>query len=77
MNSLGYAIDFLRTVGEYGGTMNNTIAETESQADHFSFYVTQCFQHIYLATSSLWGPAGASVFGDSSVKLESDLGLFT
>ena len=77
VNTLGYAIDFLRTVGEYGGAMNNTIAETGSQADHLSFYVTQCTQHIYLATSSLWGEAGASVFGDSSVELESDLGLFT
>ena len=30
-----------------------------------SYYVTQCFQHAYLATSTLWGEEGQSVFGSN------------
>ena len=75
--AVGYAIDFLRVVGEYGGDMNGTLAFTEPQTDFFSYYVTQCFQHIHFATSSLWGAEGASVFGRSSVELDRELASFT
>ena len=33
-----------------------------------SYYVTQCFQHTYLATSTLWGEDGRSVFGSNPVE---------
>ena len=76
-NVVGFAIDFLRLVGEYGGDMNRTVALVEPQADFFSYYVTQCFQHIHFATSSLWGAEGSSVFGSSNVELERELASFT
>ena len=76
-NAVGFAIDFLRTVGEYGGEMNGTVALVEPQSSFFSYYVTQCFQHIHFATSSLWGAEGSSVFGSSSVELERELASFT
>ena len=74
--SIGYGIDFLLTVGQYGGEINNTVVLTETQTPFFSYYATQCFQHVYLATSTLWGLPGASVFGRSSVELERDLASF-
>ena len=40
----------------------------ELQASFLSYYVTQCFQHIYLATSTLWGEDGQSVFGSDSLE---------
>ena len=74
--SIGYGIDFLLTVGEYGGQMNTTVMSTGIQRRFFSYYATQCFQHVYLATSTLWGEPGSSVFGTSSVELERDLASF-
>lgn len=70
----GYALNFLRTIAEYGGEMNSTLAELNHQVDFFSSYVTGCFQHIYLTTSSLWGQPGNSLFGESLVELGSDIG---
>ena len=75
-NTIGFAIDILRIIGEYGGEMNSTLAYTEPQANFFSYYVTQCFQHIHFATSSLWGAEGASVFGSSSIEVEVELASF-
>ena len=74
--SVGYGINFLLTVGEYGGEMNKTLLLTETENAFFSSYATQCLQHVYLATSTLWGLPGASVFGRSSVELERDLASF-
>lgn len=71
----GYALDFLRTVAEYGGAMNRTIVELESGVNFFSYYVTGCFQHIYLATSTLWGTAGQSLFGNGLVELNNNIGV--
>ena len=51
-------VEIDRVVSEYGGEMNSTIANTEPQASFFSNYVTQCFQHIYLVTSSLGSRGG-------------------
>lgn len=71
----GYALDFLRTVSEYGGVMNSSIAELQNEVDFVSFYITECFQHIYLATSSLWGDPEESLFGQSPVELDNELGV--
>ena len=35
------------------------------QESFLSYYVTQCFQHVYLATSTLWGEDGQTVFGSN------------
>ena len=67
----GYAFDFVRTIAEYGGEMNRTIAEVTSQNKYLSTYVTGCFQHIYLATSTLWGEPEKSLFGRSLVEFAS------
>ena len=71
----GYALDFIRTVAEYGGAMNRSIAEVEGKAEFFSYYVTGCFQHIYLATSQLWGEEGRSLFGEGLVTFGNDVGI--
>ena len=75
----GYSVDFLRTVAEYGGEMNHSIAELEdinkSERSFFSYYATGCFQHIYLATSTLWGNRDSSLFGQSLVQYSNNVGL--
>jgi hypothetical protein len=72
----GYALDFLRTIAEYGNEMNSSITELErmEELNFFSYYVTGCFQHIYLATSTLWGEEGRSLFGQGLVEFGSDVG---
>ena len=50
------AVQFVSTVGEYGGAMNSSVIETAITIRPnlmFSYYATQCFQHIYFATSTL------------------------
>ena len=52
----GLAVQFISTIGEYGGAMNASVIETStivSSTLKFSYYATQCFQHIYFASSSL------------------------
>ena len=71
----GYALDFLRTVSEYGGAMNRSITELQNEVDFVSFYITGCFQHIYLATSTLWGDPEETLFGSSPVELDNDVGV--
>ena len=41
------------------------------QVSFLSYYVTQCFQHIYLAASTLWGDGEGSVFGSNSIEFTS------
>lgn len=68
-------IDFLRIVSEYGGAMNSSIS-TSLNIPALSFIVTECFQHIYFATSTLWNQDGG-VFAESAVEeLSEDLGIF-
>ena len=46
------AVQFISTVGEYGGAMNASVIETSiivRSTLRFSYYATQCFQHIYFA----------------------------
>ena len=57
---VGLNFNFLRTIGEYGGVMNSTLDITSHQSHHLSYYVTSCLQHVYLATSSLWGDDGCT-----------------
>lgn len=71
---VAFALDYLRTVGEYGGAMNQTLAAASSRTPDFSYYVTECFQHIYLATSTLWGAGG--LFGTSSVEVGRQIASF-
>ena len=71
----GYALEFLRIVAEYGGQMNSSVISTEKELRFSSFYVTGCFQHIYLATSTLWGEPGKSLFGNGLVEVGNDIGV--
>ncbi len=75
-SSAGYGLDFLLTIGEYGGVMAATLEESENVVGNLSLYVSQCLQHIYLSTSSLWGEDGASVFGGASIELANELSSF-
>ena len=70
---VGLNLDFLRIIGEYGGVMNNTLGTTLHHADHLSYFVTSCFQHIYLATSSLWDEGGLFGIDPFEVTGEDDL----
>ena len=71
---VGLNFNFLRTIGEYGGVMNNTLDITSHQSPHLSFYVTSCLQHIYLATSSLWGEDDdKALFGSDSFEFSNDV----
>ena len=69
----GVNLNFLRIIGEYGGVMNDTLGITLHQAAHMSYFVTSCFQHIYLATSSLWDEGG--LFGSDPVEVTNDDGV--
>ena len=46
------------------------------QTSFLSYYVTQCFQHIYLATSTLWGAEGQSIFGTDVVQFTRGTSFF-
>ena len=71
----GYALEFLRIVVEYGGEMNSSLIAAGENLRLASFYVTGCFQHIYLATSTLWGEPGRSLFGNGLVEVGNDIGV--
>lgn len=73
----GYALNFLRTISEYGSEMNSSIValERKEELGFFSFYITSCFQHIYFATSTLWGEEGRSLFGQGIVEFASSVGV--
>ena len=45
------------------------------QSPDVSYYVTQCFQHIYFATSTLWGEG--NIFGTDPVNLGIELLSFS
>ena len=71
----GYALEFLRIVTEYGGQINSSVITTGKELRSATFYVTGCFQHIYLATSTLWGEPGKSLFGNGLVEVGNDIGV--
>lgn len=60
------ALEILRVAYEYGGSMNTSLLLAKERYSNLSFYVTSCLQHVYLATSSLWGPED-SLFGNAAV----------
>ena len=45
----------MRLGSEYSGSMNASVMSVAEELPSFSYFVTSCFQHVYLATSSLWG----------------------
>ena len=71
--SLG--LQSVMTVGEYGGEMNLSLTSTAVANTvpplSLSYFLTQCFQHVYLATSSLRGEGG--LLGSEVVELSSDI----
>ena len=78
---LGYAnlaIQFISTVGEYGGTMNASLIETAIAASRmgprFSYFTSQCFQHIYFVTSSLLQEGG--LFGPGNIEINQRVAVF-
>ena len=73
------ATQFISTVGEYGGAMNASVMETDIVARstlRFSYYATQCFQHIYFATSTLHGQRSQSVLGSETVEIGPEVVIF-
>lgn len=75
LTNAGIALEFLTTIGEYGGAMDSSVQETENmQRANFSYYASQCFQHIYLASSSLWGEG--SLFGTDPIIVRPDIATF-
>ena len=68
--SLGF--EFLFIVAEYGGVMNSSIAISKT-VPLLSFIVTECLQHIYFATSSLFD-SGGILSGISNEEITQDIG---
>ena len=68
----GLAVKFLQTISEYGGAMNESLQSVTSA--HLSYYVTECFQHIYLVTSTLWGDG--NLLGTQAVDVTVSFGAF-
>ncbi|CAI8009436.1 ABC transporter G family member 8 [Geodia barretti] len=74
----GLALQFTITVGEYGGAMNDSLIDTADTASlldiHFSYFATQCFQHIYLSTSTLRSENG--LIGADEIQLDHTFAMF-
>ena len=73
------ALQFVTMVGEYGGVMNVTILDTAIAvaADlRFSYYATECFQHTYLATSTLLGDSRSALLGSEIVVMDPEVVTF-
>jgi len=72
----------VRTSANYNGEGNLSLLELAGMPEEagrngtccFSYFVTSCFQHIYLATSSLWGEG--SLLGPTSDEVEVDNNVF-
>ena len=56
-------IGIMRIVEEYAGSMNTSLHTIMS--GNLSYYITSCFQHVYFATSTLWGEG--SLFGNEDI----------
>ena len=68
-------IDFLFAIAEYSGSMNTSIKSIYNSPSNFSYISTQCFQHVYFATSSLFDTNG--ILGKVSTEaLDVNLGNF-
>lgn len=74
-NPVGLALEYLTLVGEYGGAMDNSLTGVQDvEKMDLSVYASQCFQHIYFATSTLWGKG--RIFGTDPVVIKPDVGTF-
>ena len=74
-STAGLALQFVTTVGEYGGAMNASVIDTANAAQ-ISYYATQCFQHIHLATSTLLGENGRGLLDSEAVVEAPDFVTF-
>ena len=55
--------------------MDTSIMEIrETRSISLSYYISQCFQHIYFTTSTLWGKDG--IFGTDPILIDPDIGTF-
>lgn len=74
-NPVGLAVEYLTLLGEYGGAMDNSLTGVQDVDEmDLSVYASQCFQHIYFATSTLWGEG--RIFGTDPVVIRPDVGTF-
>jgi len=48
----------LRLLNSYGALMNQSFTESYNSYSNLTLYTSSCTQHVYLTTSSLWGPGG-------------------
>ena len=78
VTTAGLTFDYITTLGEYGGVMNASLITTATAASwsnlQFTYYVTQCFQHTYLSTSTLLEDGG--LFEAESVEYSVDVVTF-
>ena len=78
ISTAGLALQFITTVGEYGGEMNASLIQTAISASRsdtkFTYFATQCFQHIYLATSTLRDEG--QLLGTDNVVISRKLAMF-
>ena len=59
--------DILRIVSEYGGEMNHSVTLAGGLTEELSYFATSCFQHVYFATSTLWGDID-SIYGNALIE---------
>ena len=72
------ALQFIITMGEYGGAMNASLIETDIDATRLnvklSYFSPQCFQHIYFSTSTLRRRDG--LLGNENVEINQKIASF-
>ena len=78
ISSTGLALQFLMTIGEYGGAMNSSLVETAIAASQsnvkFTYFAPQCFQHIYFVTSTLGEEDG--LLGTEAIEISQAVATF-
>ena len=78
LTTVGFAQDLIITIGEYGGALNTSILDIASRGSRnrlpFTYFSPQCFQHRYLATSSLAEPG--NLFGSEDVTFSHNVVTF-
>ena len=79
LNAASVAVQFISTVGEYGGSMTSSLIDTAISASRvdlgFTYFTTQCFQHIYLSTSSLHQLEGG-LLGPAKIEIVGQVAAF-
>lgn len=69
-------IEIMRIVSEYSGSMNTSLQDAMWHNSNLSYFVTSCFQHVYFATSDLWGNP-SSILGDEQIDVAYENNEFT